>query len=320
MAEPDVSIVIPTHNRVRRLESTLNLCLGEGDGFNIEVIVVNDGSSDGTREYLDQVDDRRVRTIHQSAQGAQVARNKGMTAAKGEYIKFLDDDDRLAPEALGHELNMLRQSSACVSYGAVQIELMDGSTYVRIPSEEGDLVTGLMRNQVAAHPHAFLYHRDALKGIRWNENLSYYQDTDFIFRVSSRGVSSVRIPETVALHYQHDDGRISDRKQDAPVVEQQRRRVETVLRSLRTLEEHDALRPMHRTAAAEGIWRWAYMAAPYDFAFFQEAAEKANDIDPEFTPPRDRALLSWFDRLVGPVATEALINPLRRSKQFFYGR
>lgn len=319
MAEPDVSIVIPTHNRVRRLERALNHCLGEYDGFNIEVIVVNDGSNDGTREYLDQVDDCRVRTIHQSAQGAQVARNKGMTAANGEYIKFLDDDDRPAPEALGHELNTLRQSSASVSYGAVQIELTDGSTYVRVPSKEGDLVTGLMRNEVAAHPHAFLYHRDALKGIRWDEDLYYYQDTDFVFRVSSRGVSAVRIPETVALHYQHDDGRISDRKQDAPVVEQQRRRVETVLRSLRTLEEHDALCPMHRTAAAEGIWRWAYMAAPYDFSFFREAVAKAKTIDPEFTPPRDRPLLAMCDRVVGPVVTEALINPLRRSKQFFYG-
>jgi hypothetical protein len=62
------------------------------------------------------------------------------------------------------------------------------------------------------------------------------------------------------------------------------------------------------------------MAAPYDFSFFREAVATARSIDPDFAPSRDHALLSGSDRLLGPVATEALINPLRRVKRSLHGR
>jgi glycosyltransferase involved in cell wall biosynthesis len=301
-----------------RLRATLTHCFAENDRVDFEVIVVNDGSTDGTRNYLEQVDDTRIRSIHQNAQGAQAARNKGMDAANGQYVKFLDDDDRLAPGTLRREFEALRDTSAQVSYGTVRIEWKNGEVQVVEPDEQGDLVMGLMRDRVAAHPHAFLYHRKALRGIQWDESLQYYQDTDFAFRVASHGIPTVRLPETVALHYVHDGDRISDRKQDAPVVEQQRRRVETILRSLRTLEENDALRPGHRVAAAEGIWRWAYMAAPYDFSFFRKSVEKAETIYPGFRPDRGQPILEWLDRHIGPQQTEALINPLRRAKRYLY--
>jgi glycosyltransferase involved in cell wall biosynthesis len=282
------------------------------------VIVVDDGSTDGTREWLKALNSEAVRAVFQENKGAPSARNKGLAHAEGQYIKFLDDDDRLAPDALPREIQALEESAALVSYGAVRIERKQKASYTRIPDEDGDLVMGLMRDRVAAHPHAFLYDREALEGVWWDEDLQYYQDTDFAFRVASHGIPTVRLPETVALHYVHDGDRISDRKQDAPVVEQQRRRVETILRSLRTLEENDALRPGHRVAAAEGIWRWAYMAAPYDFSFFRESVEKAETICPSFRPEREQPVLEWLDRHIGPQQTEALINPLRRAKRYLY--
>lgn len=317
---PLVSIVIPTYNRCSFLREAVSSCLEGNGALDVEVIVVDDGSADGTREWLRSLESTAVRAIFQENKGAPSARNTGLEHAEGRYVKFLDDDDRLAPEALAREVQALGESAALVSYGAVRIKRNRKASYTRVPDEDGDLVMGLMRDRVAAHPHAFLYDRKALEGMKWDENLQYYQDTDFALRVASQGVPTIRLSETVALHYVHDGDRISDRKQEAPVVEQQRRRVETILRSLRTLEENDALRLGHRRAAAKGIWRWAYMAAPYDFAFFRDAVAKAQTIDPNFTPSREHALLSWCDRVAGPVATEALISPLRWSKQILYGR
>ena len=319
MSAPKTTVIIPTYNRRSRLESAIESCLANSDDVDVQIIVVDDGSTDGTREWLSALQDHRIRTILQPNQGAPAARNAGLESAEGRYIKFLDDDDELAPRSLQTEIERLEGTDASLTYGAVQIRTPSGTSYTRISSDEYDLVGELMRDGVAAHPHAFLYHRSVLDGVWWDETLTYYQDTDFIFRVASRGVSATRLEDTVALHNRHEGDRITTRvKRSRPVIEQQKRRIETILRSLETLREHGALHSHHRQAAAEGIWRWAYMAAPYDFSFFRDAIEKADTIYPGFRPDRGQPVLEWLDRHIGPQKTEALINPLRRAKRYLY--
>lgn len=319
MSAPVVSVIIPSHNRRARLECAIESCLAKSSVEDVEVIVVDDGSTDGTREWLSNLQDRRIQTIFQPNRGAPAARNIGLRAAEGTYIKFLDDDDELARGALQKEVKTLEDTGDVLTYGAVRIQKSHKDGYTRIPGNDYDLVGELMRDGVAAHPHAFLYHCSVLDSIRWDETLNYYQDTDFIFRVASQGISSTRLEEVVALHNQHDGNRITTRvKQSRPVIEQQERRIKTILQSLETLRDHEALQPQHRRAAAEGIWRWAYMAAPYDFSFFRDAVEQAKTICPEFYPDRDQRILNWLDRRIGPQNTEALTITLRRAKRYLY--
>ena len=92
-----VSVIIPTRNRAELLRRTLGTVLSQRLR-ELEVIVVDDASTDGTPAVLDAVADERVRTIrHPERRGVAAARNIGVDAAVGRWVAFLDDDDLWAP-------------------------------------------------------------------------------------------------------------------------------------------------------------------------------------------------------------------------------
>jgi glycosyltransferase involved in cell wall biosynthesis len=91
---PTISVIVPSFNRASSLPRVIEAWLKQaGD---LELIVVNDGSSDETRDVLDGVRDVRLRAIHQENAGPAVARNRGLEAARGRYVLFSDDD--IVPE------------------------------------------------------------------------------------------------------------------------------------------------------------------------------------------------------------------------------
>lgn len=93
--EPTFSVVIPTFNRAELLERTVKALLGQM-GADLEVIVVDDGSTDSTPARLQRIADPRVRLHRQPNQGLAAARNAGFALARGQYVLFNDDD--LVPE------------------------------------------------------------------------------------------------------------------------------------------------------------------------------------------------------------------------------
>lgn len=93
--KPLVTVYIPTYNRLELLKRAVKSVV-EQDYTNIELIIVDDGSNDGTIEYLEslEISDRRVRFIvNEVNSGACVSRNKAILAAKGDFVTGLDDDD-----------------------------------------------------------------------------------------------------------------------------------------------------------------------------------------------------------------------------------
>jgi glycosyltransferase involved in cell wall biosynthesis len=93
---PTFSVVICTYNRVAVLPKAIDTVLAQGYR-DFELVVVDDGSTDGTRELVEALDDPRVRSVHQDNAGLGVARNTGVAAATGRYVVFLDDDDLAFP-------------------------------------------------------------------------------------------------------------------------------------------------------------------------------------------------------------------------------
>jgi glycosyltransferase involved in cell wall biosynthesis len=91
---PKISFVVPTHNRVEWLPLCIESLLGQTEQ-DIEIIVVNDGSTDGTDEFLEYYEGNpRVRVIrNETAQGAGISRNLGMTIAQSDIVASADDDD-----------------------------------------------------------------------------------------------------------------------------------------------------------------------------------------------------------------------------------
>jgi glycosyltransferase involved in cell wall biosynthesis len=101
-----VSVVIPTHNFGRYIEESVASVLAQ-DVAGLEVIVVDDGSSDDTAERLARIRDPRLRTIRLEHVGVGAARNHGLSVARGRYLAFLDADDRWRPSKLRRQLLLL---------------------------------------------------------------------------------------------------------------------------------------------------------------------------------------------------------------------
>jgi glycosyltransferase involved in cell wall biosynthesis len=121
---PEVSVVVPTHNRSRLLALTLRSVLWQRD-IDLEVIVVDDGSTDDTPTLLATLPDPRIRPIHHpTPQGVSATRNHGISAATGAWVAFVDDDDLWAPDKLARQLQAAHHAGSHWAYaGAVRVNL-----------------------------------------------------------------------------------------------------------------------------------------------------------------------------------------------------
>jgi glycosyltransferase involved in cell wall biosynthesis len=110
---PKVSVVIPTYNRAAKVSDAIQSVLAQ-TVTDLEVIVIDDGSSDGTGKVLGETFGDRIRYYAQANQGASAARNKGITEARGEWIAFLDSDDLWEKDKLEWQFKALeRFGSQC---------------------------------------------------------------------------------------------------------------------------------------------------------------------------------------------------------------
>ena len=103
-----VSVVIPTYNRAGTIERAINSVLAQS-WQPLEVIVVDDGSTDRTAEILEAYG-HKIHLIRQRNQGASTARNTGIKAARGEIISFLDSDDSWLPDKIARQANLLQRT------------------------------------------------------------------------------------------------------------------------------------------------------------------------------------------------------------------
>ena len=107
---PKVSVIIPTYNRAGKVRKAIDSALGQ-TFRDLEVIVVDDGSSDGTGRILQESYGDRIRYFAQANQGASAARNKGLAEARGEWIALLDSDDFWEKEKLEWQFQALERFS-----------------------------------------------------------------------------------------------------------------------------------------------------------------------------------------------------------------
>lgn len=118
MDKPVVSIVIPAYNSAKYIRETLDACLAQTHP-NIEIIVIDDGSTDNTREIVATYD--TVRLIQQANQGPAIARNRGISEAQSDYIQFCDSDDVLHPNKIERCLALLLENPAsAIAYSQMQ--------------------------------------------------------------------------------------------------------------------------------------------------------------------------------------------------------
>jgi glycosyltransferase involved in cell wall biosynthesis len=187
----EVSVVVPTHDRRRLLVQTLRSILWQRQ-VDFEVIVVDDGSSDGTAEVVAGLGDARVRLLrHDTPKGVAAARNHGIAEAAGAWLAFCDDDDLWAPDKLARQLQAAHQTGRTWVYtGEVHVDA-DGLVVGGAPPMPPDrLVQRLWHaNVVPGGCSGVLLRRDALAGEELFDGGRYrhFADWDLWIRLARRG-------------------------------------------------------------------------------------------------------------------------------------
>lgn len=215
----DVSVVIPSYNREKSIVKCINSALMQGVA-DIEVIVVDDGSTDGTEAAVKSIDDARVVYIKQKNQGANVARNVGLEAATGRYIALLDSDDQFCEGHLLRSIEALDSDSMAVAFGRIIVDRGEGVTFLKPPrgprfsepiSEYLSCDKGFVQTSTLVIPNALG------KQIRYLDWLPYGQDVDYACRIAHAGYHFIYFETPGAIWADKSDSKRISAKSDPHV-------------------------------------------------------------------------------------------------------
>lgn len=200
---PGVSVIIPTHNRAAVLSRSVTSVLKQTLPV-LEVLVVDDGSTDDTRTVVKCImqDDVRVKYVWQENAGAPAARNRGISLARGELIAFQDSDDEWAPEFLETLYAEMGDPNRVV-FSSFRLIQLDGRSEIRPKARLSNPKRQLLRENVISTQTALIY-RSLLGPTSFDVRLPRLQDWDLWLSLFDRA-SFVHVPvPLVHLHVQAD--------------------------------------------------------------------------------------------------------------------
>lgn len=202
---PRVSIIIPTMNRRDELSATLKSLISPDLG-DVEIIVVDDGSTDGAQDVEVGLVDPRIRMIkHPTNLGGCAARNSGIDAAQAPLVAFLDSDDRWLPGKLARQLETASKQPVgapfiLASNVIAQCEGKSEPHNTLAPEPGDDLSIYLMDHSQAVQTSTMLMPTWLARKVRFREGLRRHQDWDFLLRVIQAGAVLIYDREPQAIY------------------------------------------------------------------------------------------------------------------------
>jgi glycosyltransferase involved in cell wall biosynthesis len=179
---PKISAIIPTYQHAKSLPGCIESLLGQ-EGVKLEIIVVDDGSTDNTKEVLEAYNNQ-VTIIYQENKGSNPARNRGAKEASGDYLIFVDADIIMKPHALKKMLAALEASTASYAYGGFYF----GPKRFRPIAFDAKR----LRQTNFIHTTALIRNED-FPG--FDESIKRLQDWDLWLTMLSQGKEGVCVPE-----------------------------------------------------------------------------------------------------------------------------
>lgn len=202
---PLLSIVIPAHNRINFLQEAIESALRQVN-VSLEVIVVDDGSTDGTGEILKSLG-YPIRYFYQENQGPSSARNVGLWNARSKYIIFLDSDDLIFPQKSSIQLAIMEANpDISVVYSRWKTVRMGGQEIRTVGIDHTpDVLPTLLYKNIAL-PNACLFRTDAVREIGgFDEKLKGIEDWDLLLRLAIREKVFAFSPEVTAVYRLHSN-------------------------------------------------------------------------------------------------------------------
>ena len=304
-----VSIIIPCFNCRRWVQQAVESALNQTYP-NIEVIVVDDGSTDGSLEVLRQFLPR-IRLETGPNRGGNFARNRGFKLSKGQYIQYLDADDYLELDKIFKQVEFLEETKADVVYGdwRYRRHLRDSRfsflEKIQISGVHRDIVSSLLSGWWVA-PAAVLYRRQVVSKVGgWDETLFAAQDKDFFTCVALSGANIQYQPGCCYIYRQHGAITVSSSNL-VRWVESHRRSLE---KSELFLAASGQLTAEYKNALALGYFGLARGTTDYDcrgskvFTIYSKILDglekKIMDLCPDFHAADETRLFTIFERLLG---------------------
>jgi len=285
MNAPDISFVIPCFNAAAWVAEAIESALAQ-EGFEKEVIVVDDGSTDESRKKLSAFGGT-IRADFRPHGGASAARNRGTELAAGRFIQYLDSDDRLRPGAAKKRIDALETSGADVAYSDWQLlESYNGLGY-----EPGAVIRKKIEDvhtdpEIAvftdfwAPPGAILYRRSLVDRIGdWNESLAVIQDARFLLDAALCGGRFVHV-DGIGMDYRVRGTGLS--RLDSRALT--RECFVNAVQVRRIWEERGALDGERRRALLRVLGQTARASYGKDADTFESAYRMMNEIKPGHVP------------------------------------
>jgi GT2 family glycosyltransferase len=209
---PHISVVIPTHNRIERLRRVLMALESQHYALDdFEVIVVSDGSSDGTDEYLRTLTTPlHLQAVVQPNQGVAVARNRGMQRATGDIVLFVDDDVVPAPQLIAEHVRIHTTHANDVIVLGPMLTPKDFPMSRWVRWEQAMLTkqyNAMREGKYAPSARQFytgntsLAREHLLASGGFDENFRRAEDVELAYRLVDRGLQFVFNPDAIGYHY-----------------------------------------------------------------------------------------------------------------------
>ncbi len=297
---PLVSVLIPCHNAASWVGDTIASVQAQ-DHPHLEIIVVDDGSSDDSLNVLRSLPQSRLTVLSQPASGASAARNRAWQASHGSFLQFLDADDLLHPQKISAQLSRLQQEPVGRMASGDWADFRDDPANARFQSRplghDADPVDWLVEAFEIGdmmHPGAWLTPRGVADAAGpWDETLSLDDDGEFFGRVMLQSSGICHCPDARTLYRRHSSGSLSQAK--SPGAWRSGFQVCQNLTQY-VLQREDSPRTRH--ACALRHLRFAFQAWPYDRKHARASEQAASKLDPSArmpaAGPRFNSLRRWL--------------------------
>lgn len=200
--EPLVSVILPTYNRAGTIEKSIQSVLNQSYQ-NIELIVVDDGSSDNTREVVGAIDDSRLKYVYQDNAGACVARNKGIDHAVGQYIAFQDSDDTWHPHKLKKQMDAMVLTGADIVFCKLN-SYVGGVFQGTLPRFLENGFVNNTENLMGIGTQSLLVKKEVFNTCKFDNDFPRWQDLEWVMR-AVRKFKLYCVDEGLVDYYIGDD-------------------------------------------------------------------------------------------------------------------